>query len=157
MIEARNGLLQCHSMMSVGARIDFEGSERLLPRTRYAGRGGGGSEYCGSQRQVAKLRVHCAEVLGTPIVGDYKYGWQAHRKWKPLSWSNSQKNKKLPRSKECPFGLSSEGGSIVEKQPHLHLHCRQMILPNISLALQHLKSSSNCDLSELESLNLMEI
>ncbi|XP_010271255.1 PREDICTED: RNA pseudouridine synthase 4, mitochondrial-like isoform X2 [Nelumbo nucifera] len=112
-------------------------------------------ELCPLTGRKHQLRVHCAEVLGTPIVGDYKYGWQAHRKWKPLSWSNPQKNKKLPRSKESPFGLDSEGGSIAEKQPHLHLHCRQMIFPNIALALQHLQSSSNCDLSELESLNLV--
>ncbi|KAL6177419.1 hypothetical protein ACLB2K_048945 [Fragaria x ananassa] len=29
-----------------------------------------------------QLRVHCAEALGTPIVGDYKYGWFVHRRWK---------------------------------------------------------------------------
>ncbi|KAJ8543394.1 hypothetical protein K7X08_005917 [Anisodus acutangulus] len=31
-----------------------------------------------------QLRVHCAEALGTPIVGDYKYGWFGHRKWKQM-------------------------------------------------------------------------
>ncbi|KAL2897892.1 RNA pseudouridine synthase 3 mitochondrial [Bienertia sinuspersici] len=34
------------------------------------------------------LRVHYAKALGIPIVGDYKYGWFVHRKWKqtPLFW-----------------------------------------------------------------------
>ncbi|CAH9100317.1 unnamed protein product, partial [Cuscuta europaea] len=40
-----------------------------------------------------QLRVHCAEVLGTPILGDYRYGWQAHRKLKP----------------HLPYGIPSQG------------------------------------------------
>ncbi|XP_034679924.1 RNA pseudouridine synthase 4, mitochondrial [Vitis riparia] len=104
-----------------------------------------------------QLRVHCAEVLGTPIVGDYKYGWQAHRKWKQLSQSNIEKNldENLPNRKTHPFGLDLESGSILDKQPHLHLHCKQMVLPNVSLALQNLQLSAECDLSELESLKFV--
>ncbi|KAJ0017663.1 hypothetical protein Pint_11601 [Pistacia integerrima] len=30
---------------------------------------------------ASDLRVHCAEALGTPIVGDYKYGWFMHRRY----------------------------------------------------------------------------
>ncbi|KAF8404948.1 hypothetical protein HHK36_009843 [Tetracentron sinense] len=104
-----------------------------------------------------QLRVHCAEVLGTPIVGDFKYGWQAHRRWKPEPWSNPERrtSEKLPKWKTLPFGLDLESGSILEKQPHLHLHCKKMVLPNVSLALQHMQSSSAHDLSELGSLDLV--
>lgn len=108
--------------------------------------------YAGKQ-----LRVHCAEVLRTPIVGDYKYGWQAHRKWKQLFQSNIEKNldENLSNRKTHPFGLDLESGSILDKQPHLHLHCKQMVLPNVSLALQNLQLSAECDLSELESLEFV--
>lgn len=98
-----------------------------------------------------KLRVHCAEALGTPIVGDYKYGWKAHKQWEPVQRSQ-------PRSKpeKLPFGLKSEGGSICDERPRLHLHCRQMSLPNIASALQQLETSSpsstTLDLSGLDVL-----
>ncbi|KAK9287165.1 hypothetical protein L1049_015576 [Liquidambar formosana] len=104
-----------------------------------------------------QLRVHCAEVLGTPIVGDYKYGWQAHRKWKNLPLANLEKNsnEKLPKGKSLPFGLDFESGSISEKEPRLHLHCKQMILPDVSLALKNLQLSSDYDISELKSLKIV--
>ncbi|KAM0942753.1 hypothetical protein DsansV1_C14g0130481 [Dioscorea sansibarensis] len=103
-----------------------------------------------------QLRVHCAEVLGTPIVGDYKYGWQSHKKWQPITCSTlSTKYENIP-IKKLPFGLELEGGSIDEKQPRLHLHCRQMVLPDISVALKHLQSeSSNYNLSKCEKINLV--
>ncbi|KAL7002863.1 hypothetical protein U1Q18_004022, partial [Sarracenia purpurea var. burkii] len=78
-------------------------------------------------------------VLGTPIVGDYKYGWQAHRKMKHLPCSNleSDLNEKFPKGKRSllPFGLDSEKGSILERQPFLHLHCKEMVLPNVAMAM----------------------
>lgn len=98
-----------------------------------------------------KLRVHCAEVLGTPIVGDYKYGWQAYRKMKHLPNSIPEK---LPKGNRLPFGLELEKGSILEKQPLLHLHCKEMVLPDVSSALLHVQLSSGFDLSGLESLKL---
>ncbi|KAH7659887.1 23S rRNA pseudouridine(955/2504/2580) synthase protein [Dioscorea alata] len=103
-----------------------------------------------------QLRVHCAEVLGTPIIGDYKYGWQSHKKWQPIACSTlSTKYENIP-IKKLPFGLELEGGSIDEKQPRLHLHCRQMVLPDISVALKHLQSeSSNYNLSKCEKINLV--
>ncbi|KAI3986962.1 hypothetical protein MKX01_039897 [Papaver californicum] len=102
-----------------------------------------------------QLRVHCAEVLGTPIVGDYKYGWQAHRNWKCLPWTNPKERlvEKLPKMLPCI--LDSESGSISEKEPHLHLHCRQMIFPDVHMALQHVGVDSDVDLPELESLDLV--
>ena len=104
-----------------------------------------------------QLRVHCAEVLGTPIVGDLKYGWQAHRKLKQLPCSNLEKksNENHAKGKTIPFGLDLESGSIHEKHPCLHLHCKQMVLPNASLALQNVQFSSDYDLSEVESLELV--
>ncbi|XP_057963538.1 RNA pseudouridine synthase 4, mitochondrial [Malania oleifera] len=104
-----------------------------------------------------QLRVHCAEVLGTPIVGDYKYGWQAHEKLKHFHSNNLEdnSNEMSPKGKTFAFGLHVENGSISEKHPHLHLHCKQMVLPNVSLALQNLQASSDCRLSELESLKLL--
>ncbi|PSS26126.1 RNA pseudouridine synthase [Actinidia chinensis var. chinensis] len=98
-----------------------------------------------------QLRVHCAEVLGTPIVGDYKYGWQAHRKMKHLPCSNieSDLNEKFLKERRLPFGLDLDKGSILEREPHLHLHCKEMVLPNVSRAL-----SSGRDLRGLDSVNL---
>ncbi|KAK9677741.1 hypothetical protein RND81_11G163900 [Saponaria officinalis] len=99
-----------------------------------------------------QLRVHCAEVLGTPIVGDYKYGWQAHRKWKPLHCPNTSK---LSEPNLSNLGHDSDCGSIAEKQPHLHLHCKQLILPNISVALENASPEIKYDFSKLENLNLV--
>lgn len=48
-----------------------------------------------------------------------------------------------------------ESGSVSEKNPRLHLHCKQMVLPNVNLALQNVKLHSDSDLSELESLELV--
>ncbi|GMN37755.1 hypothetical protein TIFTF001_007076 [Ficus carica] len=103
-----------------------------------------------------QLRVHCAEVLGTPIVGDYKYGWQSHRNWKPLHWPNfdNKYSEELPKRKNLPFGLDVDIGSVSEKHPRLHLHCKQMVLPNISQVLQNVQQYSYFDLSQLESLEL---
>ncbi|KAG6761362.1 hypothetical protein POTOM_034577 [Populus tomentosa] len=101
-----------------------------------------------------QLRVHCAEVLGTPIVGDYKYAWQAHRNWKQLPWSNIEdnSNEKSPSEKILPFALDLDSGSISEKHPRLHLHCKQMVLPDVSKALQDVQLSSDYDFSQLASL-----
>lgn len=96
-----------------------------------------------------QLRVHCAEVLGTPIVGDYKYGWQAHRNWEPFP-SNFHKNQGKKQS--LPFGLDFENGSVAENSPRLHLHCKQLALPNVSGALPN--DSLDHDFSELECLEL---
>ncbi|KAL6531779.1 hypothetical protein OROMI_028142 [Orobanche minor] len=105
-----------------------------------------------------QLRVHCAEVLGTPIVGDYKYGWQAHKKLGRYmnSASDLRHDDKMTKIKHDTFGLELESGrSISDKQPFLHLHCKKMILPNISLALpQHGGLFSNLDYAQTESITL---
>lgn len=105
---------------------------------------------------ASQLRVHCAEVLGTPIVGDYKYGWQTHKSWVPFPCYNLvNSSNEVPKRKILPFGLNVENGNISDKHPQLHLHCKQMVLPNISLVLQNLQLYSEYDLSQLESLKLV--
>uniref|UniRef100_J3LQB7 Pseudouridine synthase RsuA/RluA-like domain-containing protein n=1 Tax=Oryza brachyantha TaxID=4533 RepID=J3LQB7_ORYBR len=101
-----------------------------------------------------QLRVHCAEVLGTPIVGDYKYGRQAHQNWMPLPLPRTI-NEELLRKRKLPFGLVVGGGSIAEEQPQLHLHCKQMVLPDISVAVHRLQSDVDPDFSDLEKLNFV--
>ncbi|GFP92161.1 rna pseudouridine synthase 4 mitochondrial [Phtheirospermum japonicum] len=86
-----------------------------------------------------QLRVHCAEVLGTPIVGDYKYGWQAHRKLGQFMDSAS---------------TELESGSVSDKQPFLHLHCKEMILPDISLVLQRGGIVSDLITAQAETIKL---
>ncbi|CAN6449732.1 unnamed protein product [Victoria cruziana] len=110
------------------------------------------SPFTGRKHQ---LRVHCAEALGTPIVGDYKYGWRAQKKWKPLPCPDDGKpNNRSPQPNASP-GLDPEKGSIFGMEPALHLHCRQMIIPNVELALQKLQLSSNIDLLKVEKLDLV--
>ncbi|CAJ1924391.1 unnamed protein product [Sphenostylis stenocarpa] len=105
---------------------------------------------------VLQLRVHCAEVLGTPIVGDYKYGWQAHRKWGHFDLSRVEDSREeVLKGETLPFGHNLNKGSISENHPRLHLHCKQIVLPNISQALQNMQSSSNCDISLVEGLELV--
>lgn len=61
---------------------------------------------------------------------------------------------KLTKGKRLPFGLELEMGSILEKQPLLHLHCKEMVLPDVCSALSHVQLSSGFDLSGLGSLKL---
>ncbi|CAN4107758.1 unnamed protein product [Withania somnifera] len=104
---------------------------------------------------LGKLRVHCAEALGTPIVGDYKYGWQAHRKLKNPSTSALNQGVQSPRQNTDRFSFRLGNGSISDKHPHLHLHCMEMVLPNISLALQQAQVVSDADLLDVESIKLV--
>jgi hypothetical protein len=83
------------------------------------------------------------------------YGRQAHQDWKPLPMPQTIDEEMLKKRK-LPFGLSVGGGSIAEEKPQLHLHCKQMILPDISGAVQQLHSShSDQDFSELERLSFV--
>ncbi|KAK4477002.1 hypothetical protein RD792_016204 [Penstemon davidsonii] len=103
-----------------------------------------------------QLRVHCAEVLGTPIVGDYKYGWQAHKKIGHLlgTISDLKPYEQMSKLKHDTFGFELESGSISDKQFRLHLHCKEMVLPNISLALQHGVTVSDMDAALIESITV---
>jgi 23S rRNA-/tRNA-specific pseudouridylate synthase len=106
-------------------------------------------------RTISSYWKKASEVLGTPIVGDYKYGRQAHQKWMPLPLPRTI-DEELLRKRKLPFGLVVGGGSIAEEQPQLHLHCKQMVLPDVSVALHRLQSSDvNPDFSDLEKLNFV--
>ncbi|KAK1275908.1 hypothetical protein QJS04_geneDACA004131 [Acorus gramineus] len=79
-----------------------------------------------------QMRVHCAEALGTPIVGDYKYGWYMQRKWNEMPKIDYEPMTGLPYKMRRPEGLSVQKGSVLSKVPLLHLHCREMVIPNIA-------------------------
>ncbi|XP_074592345.1 RNA pseudouridine synthase 4, mitochondrial [Curcuma longa] len=101
-----------------------------------------------------QLRVHCADILGTPIVGDDKYGRLENMKLEPIHLPQSvTKSEDIPKEK-LPFGLNLNGGSISDKSPRLHLHCKQMVLPNVSMALQQLQSKDH-DFSQVEKLTIV--
>ncbi|KAI4367121.1 hypothetical protein MLD38_022892 [Melastoma candidum] len=103
-----------------------------------------------------QLRVHCAEVLGTPIVGDYKYGRRAHRKCIQVGPSNFEDTSSdRLRQESLPFGIDFESGSISDGEPRLHLHCLQILLPDVPSALQRTRSSSRHEPSELGTLELV--
>lgn len=79
-----------------------------------------------------QIRVHCAEALGTPIVGDYKYGWFVHRKWKQMPRVDFEPTTGKPYKLRRPEGLDVQKGSVLSKVPLLHMHCRELVLPNIA-------------------------
>lgn len=79
-----------------------------------------------------QIRVHCAEALGTPIVGDYKYGWFVHRKWKQMPRVDFEPTTGKPYKLRRPEGLDVQKGSVLSKVPLLHMHFRELVLPNIA-------------------------
>ncbi|KAK6911189.1 B3 domain-containing protein At2g31720-like [Dillenia turbinata] len=91
---------------------------------------------------IEKLCVHCAEALGRPIVGDYKYGWFWYQKWKQMPQVGFEpitgKHYKLRR----PEGLDVQKGSVLSKVPLLHLHRKELVLPNIAKFIEILKPNS---------------
>nr|XP_017215735.1 PREDICTED: RNA pseudouridine synthase 3, mitochondrial isoform X2 [Daucus carota subsp. sativus] len=89
-----------------------------------------------------QIRVHCAEALGTPIVGDYKYGWFTHRRWKQMPRVDFEPTSGKPYKMRRPDGLDVQKGSVLSKVPLLHMHCRELVLPNIAKFIQLHKNSS---------------
>ncbi|CAL9095322.1 unnamed protein product [Musa textilis] len=89
-------------------------------------------ELCPLTGRKHQLRVHCAEALGTPIVGDYKYGWFVHQRWKQMPRVDYETLSGKPYKLRRPEGLEVQKGSVLSKVPLLHLHCREMVIPNIS-------------------------
>ncbi|XP_055824074.1 RNA pseudouridine synthase 3, mitochondrial isoform X2 [Solanum dulcamara] len=96
-----------------------------------------------------QLRVHCAEALGTPIVGDYKYGWFVHRKWKQMPRVDVEPTTGKAYRLKRPEGLDVQKGSALSKVPLLHLHCRELVLPNIAkfIELHSRKTKKHSDYS----------
>ncbi|GMH22000.1 hypothetical protein Nepgr_023843 [Nepenthes gracilis] len=63
----------------------FEASHEAITEYRVLGPTINGCSWVELQPHTSRkhqLRVHCAEALATPIVGDYKYGWFVHKRWK---------------------------------------------------------------------------
>lgn len=89
-----------------------------------------------------QLRVHCAEALRTPIVGDYKYGWFVHRRWKQMPRVDIEPSSGKPYKLRWPEGVDIQKGSVLAKVPLLHLHCRELVLPNIAKFLDVLDGKS---------------
>ncbi|PSS14512.1 RNA pseudouridine synthase [Actinidia chinensis var. chinensis] len=102
-------------------------------------------ELCPHTSRKHQLRVHCAEALGTPIVGDYKYGWFVHRRWQQMPRVDFEPMTGKPYKLRRPEGLDIQKGSVLSKVPLLHLHCRELVLPNIEkfLELHELKSENH--------------
>lgn len=94
---------------------------------------------------LLQLRVHCAEALGTPIVGDYKYGWFVHRRWKQMPQVDFEPTTGKPYKLRRPEGLDVQKGSVLAKVPLLHLHCRELILPNVAKLLAELDQKSRAN------------
>lgn len=86
-----------------------------------------------------QIRVHCAEALGTPIVGDYKYGWFVHNRWKQMPREDYEPISGETYKMRRPQGLDVQKGSVISKVPLLHLHCRELVIPNVA---KHLEAQS---------------
>ncbi|XP_047323822.1 RNA pseudouridine synthase 3, mitochondrial isoform X1 [Impatiens glandulifera] len=99
-------------------------------------------ELCPRTSRKHQLRVHCAEALGTPIVGDYKYGWFVHSKWKQMPRVDIEPKSGKPYKLRRPVGLAVQKGSVLSKVPLLHLHCRELVLPNIAKFIESGKEGS---------------
>lgn len=98
-----------------------------------------------------QLRVHCAEALGTPIVGDYNYGWFVHKRWKQMPQQDIEPISGKPYKLRRPKGLDVQKGSVLSKVPLLHLHCRELVLPNMAKFLHVLDQKSENGVEELSS------
>nr|XP_043610963.1 RNA pseudouridine synthase 3, mitochondrial-like isoform X2 [Erigeron canadensis] len=90
-----------------------------------------------------QLRVHCAEALGTPIVGDYKYGWFVHSRWKQMPRADYEPVSGEPYKMRRPAGLDIQKGSVLSKVPLLHLHCRELVIPNVAKHLEAQKTTNS--------------
>lgn len=99
-------------------------------------------ELCPLTSRKHQIRVHCAEALGTPIVGDYKYGWFTHRRWKQMPRVDFEPTTGKPYKMRRPDGLDVQKGSVLSKVPLLHMHCRELVLPNIAKFIELHKNSS---------------
>lgn len=106
-------------------------------------------ELCPLTGRKHQLRVHCAEALGTPIVGDYKYGWYVHKRWKQMPQIDMDPETGEQYRLKRQRVLNVEKGTVLAKVPLLHLHCRELIIPNVAKVLRQLnkadKQYSNSD------------
>ena len=80
--------------------------------------------------------MHCAQALGTPILGDYKYGRKVHEEWLceadeecEAVENNDVVNTKPNRRRNAT--LPDVKGSITSEKPFLHLHSRLIAIPKV--------------------------
>lgn len=131
----------------------FEASQEAVTEYRVLGpmiNGCSWVELCPRTRRKHQLRVHCAEALGTPIVGDYKYGWFVHNRWKQLPQVTYEPTTGEPYQLRRRESLPAQKGSVLSKVPLLHLHSRELVLPNIEKAIELDKIGNENSLSSPE-------
>ncbi|XWS08112.1 hypothetical protein CRYUN_Cryun41cG0051400 [Craigia yunnanensis] len=106
--------------------VGLEASQEAMTEYRVLGpmiNGCSWIELCPLTTWKHQLRVHCAEALGTPIVGDYKYGRFVHRRWKQMPRVDMEPRTGKPYKLRRPEGLDVQKGSVLSNVPLLHLHC----------------------------------
>ena len=64
------------------------------------------------------------------------------RRWKQTPQVNIEPMSGEPYKLRRPAGLDIQKGSVMSKVPLLHLHCREIVLPNIAKFLQVLERKS---------------
>lgn len=82
-----------------------------------------------------QLRVHCAQALGMPILGDYKYGRQVHERWlnedkEDIDLNESEQKDATAKRKDFSV-ITDVKGSVISERPFLHLHSRLLAIPKI--------------------------
>ena len=102
--------------------------------------------------------MHCAQALGTPILGDYKYGRKVHEEWLceadeecEAVENNDVVNTKPNRRRNAT--LPDVKGSITSEKPFLHLHSRLIAIPKVK-ELNKKKEESKEKLCFVDNLRL---
>ncbi|XP_022997125.1 RNA pseudouridine synthase 3, mitochondrial [Cucurbita maxima] len=137
-------------------KTSFEASQEAITEYRVLGptiNGCSWIELCPRTSRKHQLRIHCAEALGTPIVGDYKYGWFVHRTWKQMPRVDIEPISGKPYKLRRPKGLDVQKGSVLSKVPLLHLHCRELVLPNLAKFLNVLDDKRSISHHRVSNLN----
>ncbi|TYK06632.1 RNA pseudouridine synthase 3 [Cucumis melo var. makuwa] len=99
-------------------KASLEASQEAITEYRVLGptiNGCSWIELCPRTSRKHQLRIHCAEALGTPIVGDYKYGWFVHRRWKQMPRVDVEPISGRPYKLRRPEGLDVQKGSVLSK------------------------------------------
>lgn len=69
------------------------------------------------------------------------------------STSDCQWDENISEQKHVPFNLELKKGSLSNKTLPLHLHCNEIVLPNISLVLEN-NMISGFDAEEVDSIKI---
>lgn len=100
-----------------------------------------------------QLRVHCAALLGTPILGDVKYGWRRPTEERQLDTAAMRDGGRGNRI-FAPAPGGERGGAAPLRQvageaARLHLHCRHLALPDLEGHFRRLRQEG-LDVDQLE-------